>query len=287
MDDIHHHPENVSFIAGSIDEKDLADMGIQIQGHRMRLMAQIEALPPVEFIQNVPEDVEGWLLNLGLEIYWPQFKKEDVKEPKDLAQLKSMDSKDMSTRFSITKQGHLRKLCEAVKFLQYATKAQKILIETRKRMSSGSVRTIGLPDREPEENAFWVKLKEYCLLPEQDAFNQSKELGEKLCEMRTRVFIIWGVANTLWLFFIATITNQALNVQLLGESVGFGDLMGAAFILPFALITIIQLIALMIHRIETLIHFIARASGRLTSDNDHTCEACPDETQNHIGNHSA
>ena len=273
-----HGFENVSFIAGSINEKDLADMGIKNQGHRKKLMTQIEALPPVEYIQDVPEDVEEWLINLGLERYWPKFKEEDVKETKDLAQLKTMDSKQLSESFNMTKRGHLRKLKGAVKFLQYATKSQKLIRETRDKMSSSSVLMGNLPD---DELNFWNRLKKHCLLPEQDAFNHSKELGEKLSEMRTRVFITWFVANALWMTFIGTITYQGSSIQLMGES-----FVGVIFTFLFAFILLIQFVALLIHRIETLIHFIARASGKLTSDND-SCKTCPDEPLRHANEYSA
>ena len=254
--------ENVSFIAGSVNEKDLVDMGITSQGHRKKLLYHIEYLPPFEHIQDLPDDVEGWLINLGLERYWSKFKEEDVKETKDLAQLKAIenDPKQISERFNITKRGHLRKLTGAVKSLQYATKQQKLVHETRNRMSSSSVPLKTLMD---DERMFWERLKKCCLLPEQDAFNQSKQLGEKLSEMRTKCFYTFFGVNILWSTFIVTIVLQGPKLHLMGES-----FIGIAFTFLFMFILLLQFLSLLVHRMETLIHFIARAPGKLTWNRD-------------------
>ena len=72
----------------------------------------------------IQEDVEGWLIELGLHEYWPIFVSNSYTEQRDLADLKYMSADQISTLFNIKKEGHLRKLLNATKVLQYPTKGK-------------------------------------------------------------------------------------------------------------------------------------------------------------------
>jgi len=249
-----HGYDNVSFIAGIIKEKDLIKMGITNRGHRKKLMSAIESLPPEEFFQEVPENVEEWLIKLGLDEHWPKFSSNSYTEPRDLADIKYMSNDTISTIFDIRKEAHLKKLTMATSVLQYPTKAQTRIREARKAIMSEPTKSLKLHNADDgEEWEFWEELREICLLPEQAAFNQSGELVEKLGDLRDTTLLVLTVSNVLWLTFMVTIMEQT-RLELLGTS--FASL---AFLIVYGVVLIMQFLSMIWHRMETAVHFIARA----------------------------
>eukprot|EP00794_Sanderia_malayensis_P016107 gene16107-17728_t len=249
--------DNVSFLYG-IKEKDLVRIGITNRGHRKRIMQLIDSLPPEDIEQEVPEDVEEWLTRLGLEEYWPRFKENSYSEPRDLADLKFMDRETLQNTFDIEKEGHLTKIFNAVKKLQYPTQAQKQIRETRKGLEGVPCRN--LRDDNGDEGAeynFWNDLREICLLPEQAAFGQSQDLKEKLCELRDTSLVVLIVGNVLWLTFMLTVMNQGDKLTILGTNFA-----SVAFLFIYALVLFFQVLAMILHRCETWIHLISRTPFR-------------------------
>lgn len=247
--------DTVAFIAGNIKEKDLINIGIENRGHRKRLMFFIESLPPEEMFQEVPENVEDWLMNLGLEEYWPRFYENSYTEPRDLADIKYMNTENISSLFGITKEAHLKKLKMATSVLQYPTRAQTRIREARKAIMSEPVRQLKTDNADGgDEYKFWSELREICLLPEQAAFNQSGELVEKLGDLRDTCLLILTVANVLWLVFMVTVMDQK-NLSLFHQS----SFASVAFLFVYGVVLLFQFFSLLWHRLETLVHFIARA----------------------------
>ena len=68
------------------------------------------------------ENVEEWLINLGLDEYWPKFLSNSYTEPQDLADLKYMTQDAIATLFDMRKEAHLKRLKMATSVLQYPTK---------------------------------------------------------------------------------------------------------------------------------------------------------------------
>ena len=83
-----------------------------------------------------------------------------------------------------------------------------------------------------EENEFWSKLRDICLLPEQAAFNQSQELKEKLSELRDVSLGVLIVGNALWLTFMLTVMSQGPALQLMGS-----DFASVAFLFVYFLVS--------------------------------------------------
>lgn len=250
-----HGYDNVSFIAGCIKEKDLISIGIVNHGHRKRLMHVIESLPPEELLQEIPENVQEWLTNIGLEEYWGKFFENSYTEPRDLADIKYLSREEIMSLFQIKKEGHIRRLLKATSVLQYPTKAQTRIREARKAIMSEVTRNLKEDNADDgAEFEFWDTLRSICLLPEQAAFNSSGELVEKLSDLRDTTLLVMGIANVLWLTFMVTVMNQGKSLNLIGTS--FASL---AFLAVYSIVLLLQFVAMVFHRLEAALHYIARA----------------------------
>jgi len=245
--------ENVSFIYG-IKEKDLMRMGINNRGHRNRMMQLIESLPPEDIEEEVPDDVEEWLIKLGLEDYWSRFKENSYTTARDLADMKFMDKVTMRDTFEVYKEGHLRKLMTAVQKLQYPTQAQKKIREARKAIEKIPCKQLEVDNNDDgKEFKFWFDLRRLCLLPEQAAFGQSQELKEKLSELRDTSLGVLVVVNVLWLTFMLTVMSQGKTLQVAGT-----DFASVCFLFVYFLVLLAQNLAMILHRFETGVHLMAR-----------------------------
>ena len=122
--------------------------------------------------------------------------------------------------------------------------------------------TAQLAEEEPEECKFWEGLRKICLLPEQAAFSQSEELHSKLFELRNSALAVFFGCNTLWLTIMFAILSQGEKLTLVKS-----NFLTLIFLGIYAIMMIVQFITLVIHRISTFLHFIARTPLRLGCKN--------------------
>ena len=108
-------------------------------------------------------------------------------------------------------------------------------------------------DDEGAEYEFWEGLRQTCLLPELSGFGQTSELKEKLVELRNTTLLIFAVSNALWLIIIMTLV-QHQSLKFLGV-----DVAGLCFLAVYGMIFILQFLALLAHRLLTVLHILARA----------------------------
>jgi len=242
--------DDTTFLMG-LKEAELLDIGIKNRGHRKKIIAEIERLPPEEIDQDVPEDVYEWLMVLGLDEYWPLFEENSYAEPNALADLKLMDKPTLASTFNIIKPGHLKKLIKAISQLKYPTSGQRKIRQSK--LALEKVQTFQLAEDNPEEFIFWDRLRKICLLTEQAAFSQSEELHSKLFELRNSALMIFAVCNILWLTIMLAILNQGEKLTLFKS-----NFLSVIFLIVYAIIMVMQFITLLIHRISTWLHFIAR-----------------------------
>jgi len=241
--------EDVNFLYG-IQDMDLLHMGITSRGHRNKIMQHIKRLPPEDIEEEVPENVEEWLVKLGLQKYWTTFKENSYTTARDLTDVKLMNRDTMKLTFKIDKEGHLKKLMRAVQKLQYPTQAQKKLREARKCIEKVECREI---DHDSEEYQLWDYLRKTCLLPEEAAFIKSEELKEKLGELRNTSLTVLVVVNILWLTFMLTVMNQGDKLAVFGT-----DFASVGFLFIYFLVLLAQVIAMLRHRFKTFVHMVAR-----------------------------
>ncbi|XP_028399424.1 uncharacterized protein LOC114522855 isoform X2 [Dendronephthya gigantea] len=250
--------DDTSFISG-MTEQELKDIGIETRGHRKKLLREIEQLPVVELDNNVPDNVDIWLTDLGLHEYWLNFKRNSYDNPKALEDLKVMNQSDLNTLlnddFEIWKSGHVKKLTLAIRRLQYPSAIERKIREARLTLNRVPLRSLK-DDNDGIEHEFWTRLRELRLLPESKAFGQYSELADKLAELRNSVVVCLVVANLVWIILIFTLT---LRTQL---NVADTNPLGLGFLIVFGVILVIQFITMLWHRVSTVLHFVARAPFR-------------------------
>ena len=112
-----------------------------------------------------------------------------------------------------------------------------------------------------EESDFWSKMvdpKTGILRPESAQFDgNTDDLKEKLKSLRNSVVVALVFINIIWMALILFI--QRLSI--LKEAAYLSDSpFSAVFLLSYFIVIIIQFGALFIHRMETLLHNVARTS---------------------------
>lgn len=248
--------DSVSFIVGMTD-KHLKAIGIEKRGHRKKLLMEIEKLPQIDIPQEVPENVEDWLNELGLDEYWTNFTQSGYTEPRMLEDLKIMNKETLKETFGITKPGHLDKLYKAIQKVQYPTEAQRRIRHTREETNKLQVMDLKVDNQDGGyEYQFWEGLRQLCLLPESAVFGAVEELKEKLEDLRNYTLMVFLIANGMWIILILALMRQS-HLQVLGTNV-----LGLAFLCVYGLIIVIQFLTLLWHRVETFFHVIARAPWR-------------------------
>ena len=80
------------------------------------------------------------------------------------------------------------------------------------------------------------------------------ELQEELSELRDTSLLVLAVANVLWLTFMVTIMAQGTKLEWLGTSFA-----SVAFMFIYTVVLVMQFVSMLIHRLSTLVHFLARA----------------------------
>ncbi|XP_029299165.1 chitin synthase chs-2-like [Cottoperca gobio] len=118
-----------------------------------------------------------------------------------------------------------------------------------------------------DEEQFFIELTAKYLEPLPENKKKQEEMVEELKGLRNKMTFVYFICNAFWL--IVTFTLQLLeisifiqvpklnlNLEYTGEYI-FIDPVAFMFILAFALLVIIQFIAMLYHRIHTLIHYVA------------------------------
>ncbi|XP_046329399.2 uncharacterized protein LOC124113182 isoform X2 [Haliotis rufescens] len=245
-----HGFDNTLFITG-MTEKELKNIGIKGQGPLQNLLQMIELLPAFEIEYEVPTSVTEWLETIGLSEYKKNFKRNQIKRPVDLSVLKGFGRKEIERELKITKAGHIKRLLYAIRKLREPTEAEKKAIVMKARV-----------DRSPKhllrksnvgEYDFWKRLIEDSLKPGNKAFGIEGELKARLSDLRNSWLMIVAVSNSLWLILITTLASKG-NLTVLGANP-----LGLSFLFIFGTLLLVQFLAMIIHRISTLIHFLARA----------------------------
>lgn len=198
-----------------------------------------------------------------------------------------MNSKDLSKVLTgdlhVTKKGHLKKLTTAIRKLQYPSASMSknsltkiniffwvkssyefvcifYTVERKIREARQALRKVPTwllrEENEGEEFEFWSKLRKLRLLPESKAFGQHSELADKLEDLRSSVVLAFTVANMVWIILIYVLAKQA-SLKVLST-----NFLSLAFLVAFGAIVVIQFFTMLWHRVDTLLHILARAPFR-------------------------
>ncbi|XP_045184960.2 uncharacterized protein LOC123542969 isoform X2 [Mercenaria mercenaria] len=247
--------ENTMLISG-MTEKELKDIGIKRKGMKKYLLEEIKKLPDYEIQAEVPENLEEWLKTVGLEQYKNTFIKEQIRTSKDMEVLKSFGRSEIEKELKIKKTGHIKRLMYAIRKLRNPTESEMRIMEVKKALMVPKAHQ--LKTLNGEEYEFWDNLRNLCLMPQSTAFGLEDDLKAKLGDLRNAWLMIFAVSNTLWLILIYTLADKGQILSVFGSNP-----IGLVVLVLFGLVLIIQFLAMIVHRVSTLTHFLGRAPYRV------------------------
>ncbi|RXN07789.1 hypothetical protein ROHU_032153 [Labeo rohita] len=127
-----------------------------------------------------------------------------------------------------------------------------------------------------DEMDFWEELRKKYLEPLKENKEQQEKIANDLKELRNRVTLVFFFCNALWLaatFFLQAIGETVSikipkvypNGTLATTEMFFIDPIALMFLLGFALLLVIQFVAMLYHRVYTVIHFVAYSDTEFKS----------------------
>uniref|UniRef100_UPI003AADC7D5 chitin synthase chs-1-like n=1 Tax=Centroberyx gerrardi TaxID=166262 RepID=UPI003AADC7D5 len=145
------------------------------------------------------------------------------------------------------------------------TRVQKGWVSQLQSMSDDMYLQEATLDKDEEE--FWRELQTKYLEPLPEDKKKQKKITNDLRELRNKITFVYFICNALWLvatftlqLFEATFTIRLpkvdLDLEFTGEYIAI-DPISFMFILGYAVLVVVQFVAMLYHRIYTLIHFVA------------------------------
>ncbi|CAH1251633.1 HAS3 [Branchiostoma lanceolatum] len=243
--------EDESFLAGMTDE-DLKRIGIDEDFHRAKLLRQIRTLTEFELETAVPDDATDWLKKLNLIQYIDKFRGYGISTRADLALLLKMDLDKLMLKLNITKQGHITRLKAAVDAMKEPDEMQKEKYQVKRIFLRSNIVDLKAKRDGRQESAFWEKLRKEKLSPDLGMFTSDVDLKQKLIGLRNSALVVLLVVNVLWITIMMVLSSRPA-LQVLGQNP-----MGFLSLAVFGLVQVIQFLAMLYHRLITLLHAVAR-----------------------------
>ncbi|XP_066270485.1 uncharacterized protein [Branchiostoma lanceolatum] len=244
--------ENTTFISGLTD-KDLQAIGIKNDFHRDILMKEIKKLTEFELPGDVPDNCRGWLFSIGLDQYIKNFENYGIYSKNDMASLRSMDLGELLKDLKITKMAHINRISKAIATMRSPDESDRRISQVKSVISKQvKTRVMQQDDGRTREYKFWDTLRRECLDPDIALFSSDGDLRGKLVELRNMWLGVLLITNVLWITIVVSLTYipelrlwDANPLSLLS-------------LLVFGLLQLIQFLAMLYHRLRTLLHYIAR-----------------------------
>ena len=107
-------------------------------------------------------------------------------------------------------------------------------------------------ENDAKEHKFWKKLANQKLKPESSNLGKVREVKDDLKELRNYVLLVLLLANVMWIAFLYSLTFRKLEKYNLPKRA-----FSLFFLIVFAIIVLIQFIAMICHRFVTLLHLLA------------------------------
>nr|AJW72838.1 chitin synthase [Danio rerio] len=170
--------------------------------------------------------------------------------------------------------------------LQYAlNEAARRIVKTNRietgsqrverRVKRGIERTLVAPQVEKlseDEQDFWEKLLERYLKPIQDDKAHLEEVTRELKSLRNKAVFLYFIINVLWVvatFFLQAIGGDVLSIEIpkyypnktLAPEPLRVEPLSLMFLLSFAVLLVVQFLAMLYHRVYTLIHVVSYRSS--------------------------
>ena len=248
--------ENLALIT-KLNKADLNTIGVVKRGHELRIMKAIKEIYVFEadIPSHIPNGIYDWLSMLSLpDCYGGILQHEGYGFKSDMENLIGMTEEEL-LMMGITKRGHLQRFREGIKKLEYPTADELRLMERHECMRT-------LREMDPvefvKEDTFWWQMKLEILKVDNSMFHAKQEakLKSGLEELRNNYLLVLIVANSIWLLaFFLLDSTQFHHLRILGTV----NLIGMIFVIIYGSIYFIQFVCLVLHRVYTLMHFVADA----------------------------
>ncbi|XP_028845144.1 chitin synthase 1 [Denticeps clupeoides] len=165
--------------------------------------------------------------------------------------------------------------------LQYTlTESARRILKTNRmerlerRVKRAIERTLVAPQIEKmteDETDFWKKLLERYLAPIVDDKAHQEEVTRELKSLRNKAVFLYFILNVLWIvatFFLQAIGNEVISIKIpktFPNGTPSGEFLlveplSLMFLLSFAVLLLVQFLAMLYHRVYTLIHVVSYRS---------------------------
>ncbi|XP_076012206.1 chitin synthase 1 [Genypterus blacodes] len=148
------------------------------------------------------------------------------------------------------------------------------MMRLERRLKRAIEKTLTAPlvqNLEEAENDFWVKLIERYLTPIVETKAHQEEVTRELKSLRNRAVFLYFIINVLWVvatFFLQAIGSDVISIKIpkyfangtLSDEYLKVEPLSLMFLLSFAVLLLVQFLAMLYHRIYTLIHVVSYRS---------------------------
>ncbi|KAK1890823.1 Chitin synthase chs-1 [Dissostichus eleginoides] len=144
---------------------------------------------------------------------------------------------------------------------------KKVAIAIKKTLTAPQLRKL-----EEGEQDFWNKLIDRYLTPINDSQAHKDEVTRELKSLRNKAVFLYFIINVLWVvatFFLQAIGNDVISIKIpkyLPNGSASGEILkveplSLMFLLSFAVLLLVQFLAMLYHRVYTLIHVVSYRSS--------------------------
>ncbi|MEQ2268595.1 hypothetical protein XENORESO_006449, partial [Xenotaenia resolanae] len=147
------------------------------------------------------------------------------------------------------------------------------MMKLEKRVKRAIEKTLSAPQvqrLDESEKDFWDKLIERYLTPINDSKDHKDRVLKELRSLRNKAVFLYFIINVLWVvatFFLQLIGNDIISIRIPKYSPD-GNITGELkveplslmFLFSFAILLLVQFIAMLYHRVYTLIHVVSYRS---------------------------
>ena len=109
-----------------------------------------------------------------------------------------------------------------------------------------------------DEKKFWVNAIETVLKPTSDELTRTNELRGELNNLRNYTLVAMLLINLIWMILLAVFTFNELEAYGLSK-----QLLGLLFLAVYGILLSVQFVGMLLHRLVTLAHYIARLNQAL------------------------
>ncbi|CAJ1048854.1 chitin synthase 1 [Xyrichtys novacula] len=152
--------------------------------------------------------------------------------------------------------------------------SQMMTLETRvKRAIEKTLTAPQIQKLDEDENDFWEKLIDRYLTPINDSKEHKERVIKELKSLRNKAVFLYFIINVLWVvatFFLQAIGSDTLSIKIpkqYADGIQRNETeylkvepLSLMFLLSFAVLLLVQFLAMLYHRVYTLIHVVSYRS---------------------------